>query len=193
MAALARDADPSVRTAAAAALGAFSEDRLARVALWSATDDPDLRVRATASASLAAGRRAARSEAVAGLRLALAGDASRRDLADAITSDPARASARLAESLGDPSPAVRAASANALGEFAPESPDPRPSIDALARALADRDPSVRRAAASALSRFGAAASGASVALRRALRDADRGVSAAALVALQGLGGAAQRR
>jgi HEAT repeat protein len=186
MAALARDAEPSVRTAAAAALGAFSEDRLARVALRSATDDPDLRVRATASASLAAGRRSARAEAVAGLRAALSNDASRRDLADAIASDPTRASTHLVEALRDPSPTVRAASAIALGEVAPAMPDPRPMIDALSRSLSDRDPSVRRAAASALSRFGVAASGATDALKRALRDADRGVSAAALVALQGL-------
>ncbi len=120
--------------------------------------------------------------------MVLAHDASRRDLADAIDSDPAHASTRLAEALRDPSPTVRAASAIALGEVAPAMPDPRPMIDALSRALSDRDPSVRRAAASALSRFGAAASGATDALRRALRDADRGVSAAALVALQGLGG-----
>ena len=193
MATLARDIDPPVRTAAAAALGAFSEDRLARVALRSATDDPDLRVRATASASLSAGRRSARSEAIAGLKAALVGDAARSDLIAAIESDPARASARLAEALRDPSPTVRAASALALGEVAPESSDPRPAIDALSRALADRDPSVRRAAASALSRFGAAASGATDALRRALRDDDRGVSAAALVALQGLDRPVQRR
>jgi HEAT repeat protein len=166
---------------------------LARAALRAATDDPDLRVRATASASLDAGRRSARAEAIAGLRAALAGDARRSDLADAIELDPARASLRLAEALHDPSPRIRTASALALGEVAPSLADARPTIDALARALADRDPSVRRAAASALSRFGAAASGATAALRRALRDADRGVSAAALVTLQGLDQPVQRR
>ena len=186
MAALARDADPAVRVASAAALGAFSEDRLARVALRSATDDPDLRVRATASASLAVGRRSARAEAIAELKAALAADSTRQGMADAIESDPPRAASRLIEALRDPSPRVRAAVALGLGEVAPRLSDARPAIDALSRALADRDPTVRRAAASALSRFGTAASGALDALKQALRDADRGVSAAALVTLQGL-------
>jgi HEAT repeat protein len=186
LAVLARDADPSVRVAAAAALGAFSEDPAARAALRAATDDPDLRVRATVSASLAVGRRSARAEAIAGLRTALAGDVSRADLADAVASDPARAAARLVTALRDPSPLVRAAAAIALGEVADRSPDPRAAIDSLSLALGDADPSVRRAAASALSRFGAAARPAADALKRALLDADRGVSAAALVTLQGI-------
>ncbi len=186
LAVLSRDGDPSVRVAAAAALGAFSEDPSARAALRVATDDPDLRVRATASASLAVGRRSARAEAIAGLKIALAGDASRADLADAVAFDPAGAAVRLLAALRDPSPSVRAAAAIALGEVADRSPDPRAAIDGLSLALGDADPSVRRAAASALSRFGAAAQSASDALKRALRDTDRGVSAAALVTLRGL-------
>ena len=181
-----KDRDASVRAIAAAALGAFSEDRGARSALRQAMDDPDLRVRATASASLAVGRRAARAETLAELATAFGGDQSRSGIDREVETDPAHAASRLIEALRDPNPRVRAAAARGLGEVGPEAAREKAAVEALIVGLDDRDPSVRRACASTLGRLGPAAASAAGPLRRATRDGDRGVSAHALVAVQAI-------
>ncbi len=183
---LLRDEISSVRLAAAAAMGAFSEDAIGRMALRLATDDADLRVRATASASLAIGRRATRAEALADLKVALENDPSRRDLVLQIQTQPALAAQRLAEALRDRNTRVRAAAARCLGEVAGQVDDARPMIDALTVALGDFDPYVRRASAAALARYGPAASGAVAALQGATRDTDRSVSGQALLSIKEL-------
>jgi HEAT repeat protein len=210
------DADPTVRTASAESLATYAEEAPARAALRAATEDPDLRVRASAWISLAAGRQAARAEALAELEAALVIETPRRNLA-VLAFSPlttrAEALARLKSVLAAnpqaPSPAIDVESdparavvrlIEALRDSRPRvraasarvlgelppATDPRPVVDALALALADREPSVRRASATALARFGPAAAGASEALRQALNDADLGVNAAAHVAIRGI-------
>ncbi len=180
------DRDASVRLAAAAAMGAFAEDTLARLALRLATDDPDLRVRATASASLAVGRRASKAEALADLKIALRHDPARTGLVEAVESDPDRASPRLIDALTDRDADLRAAAARCLGELPRRGAQTKPIVDALILALSDRDPYVRRASAAALARYGPAAALAAESLKRATRDADRAVSGQAFLTLQGL-------
>ncbi len=186
-----KDRDPGVRAIAAASLGAFSEEGLARSALRAAMDDAELRVRATASASLAIGRRAARAETLAELSSAFGGDASRSGIGREVEADPSRAVPRLINALRDPNPRVRAAAARGLGEVGPMAT--RATVDALILGLSDPDPTVRRASASTLARLGPDAANAANALRRATRDGDRGVSAHALVAVQAIEGVGRTR
>ena len=181
-----RDAAPRVRLAASAAMGSFSEDPIARFALRLATDDPDLGVRATASASLALGRHATKAEALADLRIALKNDDARADLADEIETNPDRATPRLIVALRDDNPRVRAAAARCLGEVARRSENMESFIVALTLALSDRDPFVRRASAASLGRHGPDAGLATEALKQAISDADRGVSGQAFLTLRGL-------
>jgi HEAT repeat protein len=210
------DTDSTVRKASAESLAAYAEEAPARAALRAATEDSDARVRASAWASLAAGHRASRAEALTELKAALATDTTRRNLA-VLAFRPgttrAEALARLKSALAAnpqvPSPAIDVKSDPAhavarlietLRDSRPRvraasarvlgefasTTDPRPAVDALALALADRDPSVRRASAAALARFGPAATSASEALKRALDDADLGVNEAAHVAIRGM-------
>ena len=69
----------------------------------------------------------------------------------AIGVDPSEAIARLAERLGDLSPAVRIKAAAALGEVVQRGePGRDPAVKAIATALKDTDPQVRRAAVAAI-------------------------------------------